>query len=401
MPRAIGAVDIEGVVEQVDIDKLVSEVDLDKVLERVDIQALMGRIDLNALLERVDLTTLLDQIDLDALVARLDVNALVNRLDVDAVVAKVDVDGLIKKVDVNGLVQQVDVDGLVKQVDVDGLVQQVDVGALVGRVDLDALMQQVDIDALLDRIDMPELMRRAQIDAIVSNASRGVVTRMLDAVRRQLVGVDLVLGRIVNRVLRRPQVRNELPQGTVTGQLAGGISRLAAWLVDAGVISVTYSLLVSLAVFLVGLFSGEAVQTTDHEWLWAAGYVVFGFLYYWVGLTVTGRSIGKGVIGLRVLGPGAVPISPGRAAVRTIVYPFSFILGLGLIPIVTSRNRRALHDAAARSTVVYDWGDRPSQMPAPVTDWLRRHEADTRPDEPLTPVTGLVVVDTTSSSKTA
>ena len=66
------------------------------------------------------------------------------------------------------------------------------------------------------------------------------------------------------------------------------------------------------------------------------------------------------------------PITPGRAAIRTIVYPFSFILGLGLIPIVVGKQRRALHDFAARDHVLYDWGDRPVELPAPLTAWVRR-----------------------------
>ena len=55
-----------------------------------------------------------------------------------------------------------------------------------------------------------------------------------------------------------------------------------------------------------------------------------------------------------------------------LVYPFSFILGLGLIGIVVGKHRKALHDWAAGSTVRYDWGDRPAELPAPLTAWLRR-----------------------------
>ena len=114
------------------------------------------------------------------------------------------------------------------------------------------------------------------------------------------------------------------------------------------------------------------MQTANHGWAWAAGYGVFGFLYYWIALSITGRSIGKGIVGLRVVGRGDQPISPGAAAVRMLVYPFSFILGLGLVGIVVGKHRKALHDWAAGSTVRYDWGDRPAELPAPLTAWLRR-----------------------------
>jgi hypothetical protein len=38
--------------------------------------------------------------------------------------------------------------------------------------------------------------------------------------------------------------------------------------------------------------------------------------------------------------------------------------------------RRALHDVLAGSAVVYDWGDRPAEMPAPITRWFARHGVD-------------------------
>jgi uncharacterized RDD family membrane protein YckC len=120
--------------------------------------------------------------------------------------------------------------------------------------------------------------------------------------------------------------------------------------VDAGLVSIAYGLTAALVVYMAGLF---------------------GFFYYWIGLSITGRSIGKSLIGRRVVAVDGHPISPGRAAVRTIVYPVSFILGRGLIPIVLGKQRRALHDLLAGDKVLYDWGDRPAEMPAPLTDWVR------------------------------
>ena len=383
VPRAVDSIDIDSVIGQVDIDKLISEVDMDKVLERVDVEKLIERIDLNLLLERVDLNVLLQNVDLDILISKLDVDGLIKRVDID---------GLIQRVDVNGLVQQVDVDGLIKRVDVNCLIQGVDIDGLIQGVDIDGLIGKVDVDAMIGRVDMPELMKRAQIDQIVSNASRGAFTRLLDALRRQLVGVDLVLIGIVNRVFRRPREIATITDGTVTGRLAGGITRLAAWGIDAFTVALAYGLAVSLGIFLVGLFTGDDNITANNSELWyVLGYLTFGFLYYWIGLTITGRSIGKGLLGLRVLGPGNRPITPGRAAVRTIVYPVSLILWIGLIPIVTGKRRRALHDWAAGSTVVYDWGDRPSELPAPVTQWLSRHDVDASRPETVPAVSTLTL----------
>jgi uncharacterized RDD family membrane protein YckC len=363
VPRAVNAVDIDEVVGQVDIDHLVSEVDIDKIVKRVDLDAVLARIDVNGIIARVDLDAVLQRIDLDALIGRLDLNALVARLDVDALVGRMDVGAIIAKVDLNALVQQIDLN------------------AVIGQVDLDAVLAKVDLDAVVGRMDMPALMRQAKIDEIVSQASRGMTARLLDVVRRQLAAVDLVLIGVVNRVFRRHLEIPELTRaGTLSGRIAGGVSRFVAYLIDVATIMLIYTVAVGVCLALVDLFTGKQVDVSHKGGWWLLGFAVFAFLYYFVGLTITGRSIGKGLVGLRVVRKDSAPLSPRRAAVRTIVYPFSFILGLGLIPIVTGKRRRALHDAAAGSIVVYDWGDRPAELPAPVTAWLRQRQGPSHPE---------------------
>jgi len=276
-------------------------------------------------------------------------------------------------------VDAIDVERVIEQVDIDALIQRVDIDALIQRVDIDALILRVDVDALIQRLDIDALVKRAHIDTIVSNASRGVFARLIDAVRRQLVGLDALLIGGVARLFRRPREAAVMATGTVTGRTAGGVSRLAAFLIDVVVISVSYGLMVALISYLVGLFTGRTVDLSNESW-WALGsYVTFGFFYFWIGLSVTGRSVGKGLIGLRVVEVNGDPISPGRAAVRTIVYPLSFILGLGLIPIVTGKQRRALHDFAAGDKELYDWGDRPAELPAPLSAWVHRHSEPAEP----------------------
>jgi uncharacterized RDD family membrane protein YckC len=78
------------------------------------------------------------------------------------------------------------------------------------------------------------------------------------------------------------------------------------------------------------------------------------------------------ICGVRVTAPDGAPLHAGQAFKRTIVFPFSFILGLGLIGIVYGKRHRALHDVAAPSIVRYDWGDNPAAMPAPLTQFLER-----------------------------
>jgi uncharacterized RDD family membrane protein YckC len=342
---------------------VVGEVDIDHVVSEVDVNAVVARVDVDAVVARVDV---------DAVISRVDIDGVVQRVDLDAVLQRVDIGGLIKRVDLDEVLAHIDLDALLDRLDLDAVLARIDMDQMLGRVDLDPVMAKVDLNALLDRVDVAALAKRAGIDQIVSDATRGVVGRMLDLVRRQLVALDLVLIGVANRIFRRPREELRMTSGTVTGELSGGISRLAAWVIDAFIIATVYGLLATAAVNLIDFLTDVTVKTSGHGWEWVAGYGAFGFLYYWIALSITGRSIGKGIVGLRVVGRGEHPISPGASALRTLVYPFSFILGLGLVGIVVGKHRKALHDWAAGSTVRYDWGDRPAELPAPLTAWLRR-----------------------------
>ena len=219
---------------------------------------------------------------------------------------------------------------------------------------------------------MAALAQSAGIDQIVSEATKGVSARLVAVARRQIVGLDLIANAVVARFTRR--ARPEPPAGaSASGLVAGPVSRLLAYFVDIAVLSVGFSILTAIAIYLVELFSGERVDSTSTEsaWIFATGYLVFAFFYWLIGLTIAGSSIGKALIGLRVLTLEGHALKARQALVRVVVYPFSFILGLGLIPIVTARSHRALHDKAAHTSVRYDWGDTDQASQSPLTAWLR------------------------------
>ena len=77
-----------------------------------------------------------------------------------------------------------------------------------------------------------------------------------------------------------------------------------------------------------------------------------------------------GIVGIKVVTNAGRPISPGHAAIRVLVQPISIATVVGLLGIVLDRDQRALHDLVAKTAVVYDWGDRPAELPAPLTAWL-------------------------------
>jgi len=205
-----------------------------RVVEQV-VPTVVGSVDIDALLERIDLNSLLDRIDIDRLLTRIDVDALMARVDVKA------------------------------------LLDRIDVGEIVERVDLDAVLAQVDMTALLDRIDVASLAERAEIGELVAQSSRDVAGSTLDLARRQLVAIDLLVLRLVQRVLHKrgaamepgPKAllgtvlagADELPSeaelGQVTGRFAGAATRLAEFAIDVFMIITLFGIAANVVTFLV------------------------------------------------------------------------------------------------------------------------------------------------------
>ncbi len=317
---------------------------------------------------------------------------VVDAVDPDTIIENVDVNALMERVDVNALLDRVDPQTLLDNIDVNALMERVDVDALLDRVDVDALMSRVDIDALLDRVDVKELTDRAGIPDIVRESTGALAGSAMDVVRRQVVAVDQIIGRTTYRFIRRdPNTRpiappaleagtgiDEQGRGQLTGHYAGSVSRLLAFLLDSVIVWAAFVGFVLGTAFVIDFLFGLHIDTSWESSI--AGLILAGFwqfLYHWMSLSLAGKTIGMGVLGISVLARDGSPISGKQAAIRQLVFPFSiWVFGLGFLGIFTSPERRAMHDAAGGSVVVYDWGDRPTEMPAPITHWLDRRAAE-------------------------
>jgi len=300
-------------------------------------------------------------------------------------------DMVLDLVDVNALLERVDINLLLDRVDVNSLLDRVDVDALLARADIDVLMSRVDVQAIVDRAGIPE---------IVADSTGHLTGSALDLFRKPIVGIDEITFRGLNRLVGRDP--NQFPDGpgqltawvdekveakvqsgvgrarepgtTKTGRYAGPVTRLLAVLLDAFVVTTGFTVIVAVIRFLVDLLSGGSLTIPDTGLWYAIGLGVWAFLYVWLSLAIFGKTIGKTVMGLRVVGSdGTVSLHGRRALIRTLTYPISVgFAGLGLFGIVWGEERRAWHDHLAGSAVVYDWGSRAAQMPSPLADWLER-----------------------------
>ena len=156
-----------------------------------------------------------------------------------------------------------------------------------------------------------------------------------------------------------PQVNEQLSVETpeqidINFQQAGIGSRFYAALID---------FLLLLLVALVGYYVNERfiseLGDVLGKWLSALGGVIVFALnwgYYMVfEVTTNGQSLGKRVLGLRVIKEGGYPISFADSAIRNLVRIADFLplfYGVGLLVMLLNKNWQRLGDLAAGTLVI-------------------------------------------------
>lgn len=152
-------------------------------------------------------------------------------------------------------------------------------------------------------------------------------------------------------------IGDRVPDPGAVGHYAGPFSRLAAYVIDAVLVSALYSVVTAAVVWILELIASRNFDASDFGTAASAVLLtLWSFLYFFVPWAISGRTPGMLVLGLRVVRRDGSPLDPGHAFVRALTLPLSFIpLGLGLIGIVIGREHRALHDVLANTTVVYAW----------------------------------------------
>lgn len=287
------------------------------------------------------------------------------------VIETVQPDVVLSHVDLDALLDRIDINRVLNRVDLDALIDRIDVERLMDRVDVERLLDRVDLDRLLDRVDIEALVRRSGVPQIVVESQTRLAGSLLDLVRRQLAGLDALLNRGVARLLRRqvaPRSR------TVTGEYAGAVSRAIATALDILIIATTFTIGLAGVNLLTTSFWGVEVRRALPATIALA---VLAFCYAFGFLAVAGRMPGQGIIGLRVVRAGGGAIRPGQALRWVLGFPLSVVLfGLGFVPIVFAREHRAMHDLIAGTAIVYDWGERPAELPGPLSAFLARHDGD-------------------------
>jgi uncharacterized RDD family membrane protein YckC len=141
------------------------------------------------------------------------------------------------------------------------------------------------------------------------------------------------------------------------GRTAGFITRLLAYVVDlaivAGILAVGgwLAVLVDTIFERMGLEPGVDVSTIYVFLIpWIIGLY---FVMFWA---LTGRTVGKWIMGLKVIGANGQPPTIRRSIIRLIGYGLSAIaFWVGYAWVIIDDERQAWHDHMAKTWVVYDY----------------------------------------------
>lgn len=164
-----------------------------------------------------------------------------------------------------------------------------------------------------------------------------------------------------------------VPRLRVSGHYAGAASRAAAAVLDIGIVLGSFTVGLAGVDLLTRVVFGVELTGDRAGPISVAALAGWAFTYVYASLAVAGRTIGKGIVGLRVVTADGSTLPARRALVRTISFPLSALpLGLGFAGIVVHGEHRALHDLIAGTAVVYDWGGRAAELPAPLSAFLAR-----------------------------
>lgn len=152
-------------------------------------------------------------------------------------------------------------------------------------------------------------------------------------------------------------------QESLQGHYAGAVSRFAAYAIDVIVTAGLFTLGLAASAFAVSIIARHTVTWNKSSPVVGVIFVAWLFAYHAYSWGAFGKTIGMALLGVRVTRADGADLSGRRAVGRTLAFPLSFLFfGLGLLPILFQRERRALHDFIAGTVVIYAWDARAARL---------------------------------------
>src|SRR5262245_8345488 len=152
------------------------------------------------------------------------------------------------------------------------------------------------------------------------------------------------------------------PTENLYGHYAGVASRTVAFVIDGLLSFGLYTIGTASFTWLFDRVFGTHLNENTSS-LWGVALIAWQFFYFWYCWGASGKTPGAALLGIRVVRQDGQRLGFGRAFIRTLVLPLSFLFfGLGLLGAAFGKQRRTLHDVAAHSTVIYDWDERAARL---------------------------------------
>ena len=151
---------------------------------------------------------------------------------------------------------------------------------------------------------------------------------------------------------RHREIRSQRGQ-QLQGLRAGFISRAVASGADVVLVLCAYVVGVILVSITWDLFFSKSISVADPpHWLNALLAWILLVVYLTAGWWSSGRTLGKQMLGLRVVRPDGSPLRFWRALFRALLCATFFPV---LLLTLVNRRNRGLEDVAFGTAVTYDW----------------------------------------------
>jgi uncharacterized RDD family membrane protein YckC len=138
------------------------------------------------------------------------------------------------------------------------------------------------------------------------------------------------------------------------GRIAGFPSRVLADVVDIAIAFAIFVLIYSGFSILWDFFNSDTIQIkVQSPGINASGMTLTAVIYFTIGWASTGRTIGKQLMGLRVVRRDAAPLGTLRALGRAVLCVLFWWLVMWTA--LFSRRNAGIHDMICKTVVVYDW----------------------------------------------
>jgi uncharacterized RDD family membrane protein YckC len=227
------------------------------------------------------------------------------------------------------------------------------------------------------------------IQEIIAAQGTSITKEMLKELREHAVSLDLRIDRMWASVRGRPQPEITVPEFIMHlagrrpdykelagrpylgGGYAGFASRLLAFCIDIFVLIIALLVAGVFISGIVSIFNLDRMLPTvfGPSGIYAARIAgssllatVIAYVYWIFGWTFLGSTVGKLIMGLRVVGPGGSRVGFWRSVRRVIGYVVSmFAVGLGFLWVIFNKRHHGWADKLAGTSVVYMWHARPDE----------------------------------------